>query len=84
MPYEPTSMRLAGYASQSQFLINCGMLTILQRFLPESSDYIKQAAAAQKLLSPAEMGDLFKVIAFSKNFDEPLVGFKSGDKAHKL
>lgn len=36
--------------------------------------------AAQKLLSPAEMGDLFKVIAFTKQLDAPLLGFSAGDK----
>jgi SAM-dependent MidA family methyltransferase len=46
--------------------------------------YAPLAAAAQKLLSPAEMGDLFKVIAFSKNMDVPLLGFTSGDKSHTL
>lgn len=75
-------IRLAGYVNQAQFLINCGILTILQQFSPQDSNYIKLAAAAQKLLSPAEMGELFKVIAFSKNFDEDLIGFISGDKAH--
>ena len=77
-------IRLAGYVNQAQFLINCGILTILQQFSPQDSSYIKLAAAAQKLLSPAEMGELFKVIAFSKNFDEDLIGFISGDKAHTL
>ena len=84
MPCEPHGIRLAGYASQTQFLINCGILDILQQLSPQHSDYIKLAAAAQKLLSPAEMGDLFKVIAFSKNFDEDLIGFISGDKSHVL
>ena len=84
MPCEPHGIRLAGYASQTQFLINCGILDILQQFSAQHSDYIKLAAAAQKLLSPAEMGDLFKVIAFSKNFDEDLIGFISGDKSHTL
>ena len=84
MPCEPHGIRLSGYASQTQFLINCGILDIMQQFSPQHSDYIKLAAAAQKLLSPAEMGDLFKVIAFSKNFDEDLIGFISGDKSHTL
>jgi SAM-dependent MidA family methyltransferase len=81
---EPISMRLAGYVSQAQFLINCGILRILQRHSPETTDYMKQAAAAQKLLSPAEMGDLFKVIAISKNIYDALIGFKTGDKSHTL
>ena len=77
-------IRLAGYVNQAQFLINCGILTILQQFSPQDSSYIKLAAAAQKLLSPAEMGELFKVIALSKDFEEDLIGFTEGDKAHKL
>ena len=75
---------LAGFCSQAQFLINCGILTILQQYSPESVDYIKQTSAAQKLLSPAEMGDLFKVIAFSKHINTPLLGFAQSDKAHTL
>jgi SAM-dependent MidA family methyltransferase len=81
---KPTSMRLAGYVNQAQFLINCGILDILSQHSPNDAQYIKLAAAAQKYLSPAEMGELFKVIAFTKNLDVPLVGFKDGDKSHIL
>ena len=77
-------IRLAGYVNQAQFLINCGILDILQRYSPSDSHYIKFVAAAQKLLSPAEMGELFKVIAFTKNMDAPLIGFAQGDKSHTL
>jgi len=76
---------LSGICSQAQFLINCGILDRLSQVSPhDMARYTPLAAAAQKLLSPAEMGDLFKVIALSKNVDEPLVGFSSGDKSHTL
>lgn len=82
---DPYGIRLAGYASQAQFLMNCGILEIMSQVSPHNmAHYAPLAAAAQKLLSPAEMGDLFKVIAFSKNIDEPLIGFVSGDKSHTL
>ncbi len=81
---EPISMKVAGYTNQAQFLINCGILDILQQYSPHDSQYMKLAAAAQKLLSPAEMGELFKVIALSKGIEEDLIGYKSGDKAHTL
>jgi SAM-dependent MidA family methyltransferase len=82
---DPHGIRLAGYASQAQFLMNCGILEIMSQVSPhDMAHYAPLAAAAQKLLSPAEMGDLFKVIAFSKNIDEPLIGFVSGDKSHTL
>ncbi len=77
-------MGFIGYVSQAQFLINCGILNILQRHSPEDIEYMKLAAAAQNLLSPAEMGELFKVICFSKNISEPLIGFVQSDKAHTL
>jgi SAM-dependent MidA family methyltransferase len=78
-------LTLSGFCSQAQFLMNCGILELMSQVSPhDMARYAPLAAAAQKLLSPAEMGDLFKVIAFSKNIDEPLIGFVSGDKSHTL
>jgi len=78
-------MTLTGFCSQAQFLMNCGILDLMSRVSPhDMANYAPLAAAAQKLLSPAEMGDLFKVIAFSKQFDAPLLGFSAGDKSHTL
>jgi SAM-dependent MidA family methyltransferase len=78
-------LELAGFCSQAQFLMNCGILDLMSKVSPhDMANYAPLAAAAQKLLSPAEMGDLFKVIAFSKQFDAPLLGFSAGDKSHTL
>jgi SAM-dependent MidA family methyltransferase len=38
----------------------------------------------QKLTSPAEMGELFKVIAFGKGLEERLSGFANGDLSRYL
>lgn len=78
-------LSLAGYCNQASFLMNCGILEVLSETSPEDiAAYIPLSAAAQKLLSPAEMGELFKVIALSKGISSDLIGFKSGDKAHML
>lgn len=78
-------LALAGFCSQAQFLMNCGILDVMSQVSPhDMAKYAPLAAAAQKLLSPAEMGDLFKIIGFSKHIDEPLIGFVSGDKSHTL
>jgi SAM-dependent MidA family methyltransferase len=75
----------AGYTNQAQFLINCGILQLLQQVPPEeSARYLPMVAAVQKLLSPAEMGELFKVVALSKGLTLPLMGFLQGDKRHQL
>ena len=76
---------LSGFCSQAQFLMNCGILDLMSQVSPnDMARYAPLAAAAQKLLSPAEMGDLFKVIALSKNYEAPLLGFANGDKSHTL
>ncbi len=80
-----SGLALAGYASQGSFLINCGITTLLARTPPEEAvRYLPMANAVQRLLSPAEMGELFKAIAFTKGFDHPLIGFMSGDRRSAL
>jgi SAM-dependent MidA family methyltransferase len=72
---------LLGYTGQAQFLINCGITDIMLRTPPENAAaYLPQAAAAQQLLSPSEMGELFKVIALGKDYAAPLLGFSGGDR----
>lgn len=76
---------LAGFTTQAQFLINAGIMKFLEEAAGgKQENYLPVVAAAPKLLSPAEMGDLFKVIAFSKNLDIDLIGFSAGDKTHTL
>lgn len=76
---------LSGFCTQAQFLMNCGILDLISQVpAHDMAKYAPLAAAAQKLLSPAEMGDLFKVIAFSKQIEQPLLGFSAGDKTHTL
>ena len=78
-------LELLGYTGQAQFLINCGITNIMLRTSPEDTmAYVPQAAAAQQLLSPAEMGELFKVIALGKDYAAPLIGFASGDRRAAL
>lgn len=78
-------LELSGFCTQAQFLMNCGILELMSQVSAhDMANYAPLAAAAQNLLSPAEMGDLFKVIAFSKKIEEPLLGFCKGDKTHTL
>lgn len=78
-------LELCGFCTQAQFLMNCGILDLMSQVSAHDiASYAPLAAAAQKLLSPAEMGDLFKVIAFSKKIEDPLLGFSTGDKSHTL
>ena len=74
-----------GFAGQGQFLVNCGITELMAHV--DASDvqrYAPLAAAANRLLSPAEMGELFKVLAVGRGVRHPLLGFASGDRAHVL
>jgi SAM-dependent MidA family methyltransferase len=78
-------LQLLGYSGQAQFLINCGITDLLAQISPsDSANYLPLAAQAQKLLSPAEMGELFKVIALGKGLKQALLGFARGDRSHTL
>lgn len=80
-----SGLNCAGYTTQAQFLMNCGILQLLEEVSPEDqARYLPMVAAVQKLLSPAEMGELFKVLALSKGIGDGLLGFVSGDKRHQL
>lgn len=74
-----------GYTTQAAFLFNCGLTDVLARASTEEPQhYLPIANVAHKLISPAEMGELFKVIALGRGIEEPLIGFVSGDRSASL
>jgi SAM-dependent MidA family methyltransferase len=78
-------LEVLGYASQAQFLVNCGITGLLEREdAADAARYAPRAAEAHKLLSPAEMGELFKVLAVGRGVSRPLLGFASNDRSQAL
>jgi SAM-dependent MidA family methyltransferase len=78
-------LEVTGFANQAQFLVNCGITEILGAEDPnEVRRYAPLAAAANLLLSPAEMGELFKVLALGRGVEPALAGFARGDRSHTL
>jgi SAM-dependent MidA family methyltransferase len=77
--------QVLGYTTQAQFLVNCGITEVLEQANVENAlHYAPIAAQAQKLLSPAEMGELFKVLAVGRGALGPLAGFTRGERSHSL
>ncbi|MFM7010397.1 MAG: class I SAM-dependent methyltransferase, partial [Betaproteobacteria bacterium] len=67
------------------FLLNAGLADILAAYAPASEQLRAQTnGAVQKLISEAEMGELFKVIALGRGVTEPLNGFAHGDRSGSL
>lgn len=78
-------LEVLGYATQAQFLVNCGITEVLAEANVENAlHYAPLAAEAQRLLSPAEMGELFKVLAVGRGVEQALLGFSRGDRAASL
>ena len=76
---------LLGYTSQARFLINSGITDLLGQLDPRDTQrFLPAANAVQKLLAESEMGELFKVIGFSRGVDGRLASFERGDRSHAL
>ena len=75
---EAGGCELIGFTSQAYFLISCGLAVLVSGGDPNMTlSRLKATSAVHRLISPSEMGELFKVLAFGRGFDRPLVGFQS-------
>lgn len=87
---ETAGLEVLGYTSQARFLLNAGLPDLLTAFAQSEralNDPIHRAsthAAVQKLISEAEMGELFKVIALGRGLSAPLSSFIRGDRSGQL
>ena len=79
-------LRVAGYTSMGAFLVGAGILQDLAGVGdPVSAAYIREAAAVQRLLSPAEMGELFKVIVLAEKSGGIVWPYlQDADRSHRL
>jgi len=79
-----SGLELLGYTSQAAFLLDAGIGDLLLRTPPEEAKhYLPQANAMQKLISPAEMGELFKVLVVGKDVALP-DRFSRHDRSYRL
>ena len=82
---ERAGLAVAGFAALAPFLLGCGILDALAAVgKPSSRAYLEAAGAVQRLLSPAEMGELFKVIALAKSGGIGWPGFSLAERSHRL
>jgi SAM-dependent MidA family methyltransferase len=77
-------LELLTYTSQAAFLLDAGIGDLLLRTSPDDPlRYLPQANAMQKLISPAEMGELFKALVVGKNVSLP-DRFARNARSHRL
>jgi SAM-dependent MidA family methyltransferase len=79
-----SGLSLLAYTSQAGFLLEAGIATLLARIdVNDTARYLPAANAVQKLISPAEMGELFKVLVLGCGIELPDAYIKH-DRSHRL
>ncbi len=67
-----------GYTTQAYFLISCGLAVLVSAGDPTMTlSRLKGTSEVHRLIGPSEMGELFKVLAFGKGMEEPILGMQS-------
>ncbi len=82
---DSTDMNVAGFTSQAVFLSNTRLEDYFMQALDaHPDDQYKLAQQVRTLSLPSEMGERFKCIALTKNYDKPLQGFSEFDQRYRL
>nr|WP_315475995.1 SAM-dependent methyltransferase [uncultured Undibacterium sp.] len=75
---------LLAYTNQAGFLLETGLTNLLSRIpVEDSARYLPMTNTVQKLISPAEMGELFKVLILGCGIDLP-DNLLRHDRSHRL
>ena len=75
---ESGGAEVLGFTTQAYFLISCGLAVLVSAGDPTVTlSRLKGTSAVHRLIAPAEMGELFKVLAFGKGMDDPILGMQS-------
>ena len=77
--------KLAGYTTQAHFLLATGLDEILAGSDPNNlTRHMQLVQGVKRLTLPSEMGERFKVMAFTKGLDAGLIGFGLLNLQHRL
>jgi SAM-dependent MidA family methyltransferase len=77
-------LAVRGFANQANFLLGCGITELLAAGEGDARTRLSLAAEVKSLTLPAEMGELFKVIALSRGWEGGLRGFALRDERSRL
>jgi SAM-dependent MidA family methyltransferase len=79
------ALKIGGFATQAHFLIGNGIERLLADLASrELTARVQVARQAMVLTLPGEMGERFKVLALTRDYDAPLAGFSVRDMAASL
>ena len=75
---QEAGLDVLGYTSQARFLVNCGLPALMQ------DAGTAEVVAALRLINEHEMGELFKVVGLARGGGFDALGFRGGDRSHRL
>lgn len=82
---DSAGLAVRGFTSQAAFLLALGLMESAQDSHPDDARRrLATAAQIKKLTLPSEMGELFKAIAFTRDYAEPIPGFTLQDRRARL
>jgi len=81
---ETVGLKVAGFTTQAEFLIACGVLDLASEWPPSDPAFLALAQQLKTLLLPGQMGELIKVMALTRDLDVPLIGFGGRDLLGRL
>lgn len=76
-------MAVAGFTSQAGFLLASGVHELVDQ-VSDDQERMQRTGELKRLTLPGEMGEKFKVIALTRDFDEDLSGFELMGQLHRL
>jgi len=80
-----SELEVLGYTTQAAFLLANGLSDLhASQVTDDVQQQIKLSQQIKTLTLPSEMGDRFKVMALTKNYDKPLKGFSMLDLRNRL
>ncbi|VAW50443.1 SAM-dependent methyltransferase, MidA [hydrothermal vent metagenome] len=80
-----SKLEVAGYTTQAAFLLGNGLSDLhAAQVTDDVQQQVKLSQQIKTLTLPSEMGDRFKVMALTKNYEEALKGFSMLDLRNRL
>jgi SAM-dependent MidA family methyltransferase len=79
-----SGLEVAGFSTQAAFLLATGIERLAASASGDIVEQTRLAGEARRLLMPGEMGEAFKAMALTRDYDAALAGFGLQDLRHSL
>jgi len=80
-----STLELGGYTTLANFLMGLGLVDLIgDQPATDEMQRFQQNRQLTRLTSPVAMGEVFKVLAMSRNYQAPMSGFSQRDQRHQL